>query len=645
MADPTTAPFGSWASPITSDLIATAAVNLVDVLLDGGDVYWVESRPSEPSGRYVLVRRGSGGGADVNPAPFNVRTRVHEYGGAAAVVAGGVAYCSNFNDQRLYRIAPGAAPAPLTPAPPTDRPDAGLRYADGLIDRSHGLWVGVREDHRDPAREAVNTLVAVDLAAGGEGTLLVGGNDFYSSPRLSPDGGSLAWLTWNHPNMPWVGTELWVAEFTGGGVGKPQHVAGGPGESIFQPEWSPDGRLYFVSDRTGWWNLYRREPDGKAVNVCPREAEFGQAQWVFGMATYAFLSAERMICTYTESGVGRLALLDLASGRLTPFDRLPFTEFSSVRAGGGTVALRVGSPVSPAAIVTFDPETGTTTTLRRATEVADDPKVRPYLTTPRAVVFPTTGGKEAHGLFYPPHNPDFAAPDGERPPLLVKCHGGPTGAASSILDLRTQFWTSRGIAVLDVDYGGSTGYGRAYRDRLYLNWGVVDVDDCVAAAGYAAAQGLADPARAVITGGSAGGYTALACLTFRNCFRAGGSHYGVSDLEALVLDTHKFEARYLDWLVGPYPAARDVYVARAPVHHADRLGVPVAFFQGSEDRIVPPNQTELMVAALRRKGVPVAYLLFAGEQHGFRQAANIKRALDAELYFYAALAFQVGLRF
>jgi dipeptidyl aminopeptidase/acylaminoacyl peptidase len=657
--DPTTAPYGSWASPITSDLIVQASVSLGDVLLDGGDVYWLEGRPLE-GGRYALVRRRTDGSTvEVTPpSPFNARTRVHEYGGGAVALAGGAVFASDFSDQRLYRLAAGQDPVPLTPGPPGGDPDRGLRYADGLLTADRRLWVGVREDHRDPNRQAVNTLVAVDLTAGGEGTVLVSGNDFYSSPRLSPDGRRLAWLTWNHPNMPWVATELWVGDWSGTAVANPRRVPGKPDESVFQPEWAPDGTLYFISDRGGWWNLHRwDEAAGTAVNVCPRDAEFGQPQWNFGMSTYGFLSAAQAVCTYTEGGLGRLAYLDLAAGRLTPVE-LPYTEYGSVRVAGDWIAFRAGAADTPASIVTLDRKTGQASVLRKAAATADDPAVRRYFTSPRPVQFPTADGKKANGLYYAPHNPDFAAPAGELPPLVVKCHGGPTSAASSTLDLRIQFWTSRGIAVVDVDYGGSTGYGREYRERLHGAWGVVDVEDCAAAVRYLAGQGLADKARAVITGGSAGGYTTLACLTVadpavRAVFQAGGSHYGVSDAEALARDTHKFESRYLDWLIAPYtdpdPATqeryRQVYHDRSPVRHADRLSVPVAFFQGANDKIVPPSQTEAMVEALWRKGIPVEYLLFAGEQHGFRRSENIKRALDAELYFYAVLAFRVGLRF
>lgn len=644
MPRPTTTPFGNWTSPITSELVATAMIDLVDVLLDGTDVYWVEGRPQE-AGRRVLVRHSADGTAmDVTPEPFSARTRVHEYGGAGVVVSGGVSYFSNFKDQRLYRLEGNdGSPVPLTPAPAPGQPDAGLRYADGQINASRHLWIGVREDHRIPGKEAVNTIVVLDLHSGGAGTVLVEGNDFYASPRLSPDGRRLAWLSWNHPHMPWVGTELWVADFTGVGVENPIRIAGGPTESVFQPEWAPDGVLHFVSDRSGWWNIHRSEAHGVSVNVCPRAAEFGRAQWNFGMSTYAFLSASEAICTYIEGGVGKLALLELASGKLTEVN-LPFTEFSSVRAQGSKVAFKAGGPTIPGSIVVLDAHSGKITTIRKSTTVADDPATNRHFSIPQPVEFPTPGGQTAFGLFYPPMNADHIAPDGKLPPLLVKCHGGPTSSASRTLDLRTQFWTSRGIAVVDVDYGGSTGYGRAYRERLQGMWGIVDADDCAAAARYLIDRQWVDATRTVITGSSAGGFTTLTCLTcadpaVRGMFRAGGSHYGVSDPDALARDTHKFESRYLDWLIAPY-TDRKAYLDRSPVRNADRLSAPVAFFQGAEDKIVPPSQTELMVTALRRKGITAQYVLFAGEQHGFRQSSNIQWALDAEFYFFNTLVFR-----
>jgi dipeptidyl aminopeptidase/acylaminoacyl peptidase len=447
--------------------------------------------------------------------------------------------------------------------------------------------------------------------------------------------------------MPWVGTELWLADIAAdGSLASHRHVAGGDSESIFQPQWSPDGVLYFVSDRSGWWNLYRCDPKGGgAVHaLCPRDAEFGQAQWNFAQSTYAFLSAAQLVCAYTEAGHDRLARVDIATANLTPID-LPYTDFGQIRAVGDRIVCRAGSPTDPPAIVLIDPATGASEVLRSSAPALADGELRRYMSAPQHLSFPTENGLTAHANFYPAHNPDYGGPAGEKPPLVVKCHGGPTAAASSVLALRTQYWTSRGIAVLDVDYGGSTGYGRPYRERLKGAWGVVDVEDCINAARHVIAQGMADGERAVITGGSAGGYTVLAALARGGCFKGGASYYGVSDVAALARDTHKFESRYLDWLIGPYPARADLYRERSPLTHADALNCPVIFFQGADDRVVPPNQTEMMVDALRRRGIPVGYLLFAGEQHGFRQAETIKRALDAELYFYAALVFGTRLEF
>jgi dipeptidyl aminopeptidase/acylaminoacyl peptidase len=564
-------------------------------------------------------------------------------------VADRTAYFSNFADGRLYvQPVEGGEPRPLTPEPPQRGRD--WRFADGLIDRRRGLWIGVREDHT-VAGEPVNTIVAVPLDEDDRepGRVLVAGHDFFSSPRLSPDGRHLAWLAWDHPNMPWNGTTLYVAAFAAdGSLGEPQAIAGGSAESIFQPEWSPQGDgIVFVSDRSGWWNLYRHDPAARTTRaLAPMEAEFGLPQWVFGMSTYAFVAPDRIVCAYFKDGLGSLALVDLATGSLTSIPT-PFTEFSSLQRAGEAIVFRGAAPGIPSSIVRMDWRTGAYRILRKATDLLDRPELRlaDYLAPVQAVAFPTTGGHTAYGLFYPPHNPDYAAPPGEKPPLLVKCHGGPTSAASSALSLHTQFWTSRGIAVFDVNYGGSTGFGRAYRDRLHRNWGVVDVDDCVNGAEFLAKQGLVDGNRMVISGGSAGGYTALAALAFRDVFQGGASHYGVSDIAALARDTHKFESRYLDWLIGPYPQEAARYRERSPLFHVDRLSKPVIFFQGDEDAIVPPDQTEAMVEALRRKGNAVGYLLFSGEQHGFRKADNIKRSLDAELYFYAVHVFKTGLAF
>lgn len=622
-----TAPYGTWKSPITSDLIVKGSIGLAQVRTDGENIYWIEARPSE-AGRQVIVRLSPDGSrTDINPAPFNARTRVHEYGGGEYLAHEGTVYFSNYSDQQLYKQAADGAPERLTSDADGDK----LRYADAVPDTRRNRLICVCEDHREAGREAKNYLVAVSLSDG-KTTTLVSGNDFYSSPRLSGDGSRLAWLTWHHPNMPWDGSELWTGEIAADGwITNQKLVAGGLSESIFQPEWSPDGRLHFVSDRTGWWNLYRTTSDGAVENLWEMEAEFGGPQWVFGLSTYAFESADRIVCAFVERGTWQLGTIDTHAKQ---FARLttPFTEISFVHALPGRAVFRAGSPTQSFSIVELDLATGEGKALKRANELAID---HGYISEPRAIQFPTENGLTAHGFYYPPQNKDYVAPEGERPLLLVKSHGGPTSATTGVLALGIQYWTSRGIAVLDVNYGGSTGYGREYRERLNGMWGVVDVDDCVNGAKYLADRAEADAERSMIDGGSAGGYTTLCALTFRDYFRAGASHYGVSDLEALDEDTHKFESRYSVTLIGPYPERKDLYVARSPIHFTDNLSCPVIFFQGLEDKVVPPNQAEMMVEALQKKGLPVAYVAFEGEQHGFRRAENIKRSLDGELYFYS----------
>ena len=640
MTEPRIGAYGSWRSPISSDLIVRGAVGLEGLALDGPDVYWLESRPDEGGRNVVVVRRAGEGTWDVTPQPFNARTRVHEYGGGDFLAHGGTVFFSNFEDQRLYRQRPGEEPQPLTEG-------GSRRFADMLADASRNRLVAVREDHADAGREPVNELVGIDLESGEE-RVLASGNDFYSSPRLSPDGRWLAWLTWNHPNMPWDGTELMVCGLDDEGAPEgTERVAGGPEESVFQPEWSPDGTLHFVSDRNGWWNLYRLR-DGNIEPLREMEAEFGVPQWGFGMSTYAFLSAWRIVCSYRESGTSRFALLDAETGELQGIET-PYSQIAYVRSGqaageaaDGTadrVVFVGASSTEPASVVNLDPATGEHEVLRRSGEAEVD---EGFLSVPEPVEFPTENGLTAHAFFYPPRNRDYKAPGGELPPLLVMSHGGPTSASSSALDLKVQYWTSRGIAVLDVNYGGSTGYGREYRQRLYGMWGVVDVDDCANGARHLAGRGLADGERLMITGGSAGGYTTLCALTFRNDFAAGASHYGVSDAETLAQETHKFESRYLERLIGPYPQRADLYRQRSPIHFTDRLSCPVIFFQGLEDEVVPPNQAETMFEALKEKGLPVAYVAFEGEQHGFRRAENIRRALDGELFFYSRV-FGFGL--
>ena len=621
------APYGSWKSPITSDLIVGGSVGLSQPTIDSDDIYWVEMRPTE-GGRNVIVKRSpSGECVEVNQSPLNARTRAHEYGGGDYVANRGAVYFSNFSDQRLYGWRPAAVAEAITVV-------ADVRYADLFFDSVRNRLICIREDHSSSG-EAVTSVASVDLESnGGSGRILVEGNDFYSSPKLSPDGIHLAWLTWNHPNMPWDGCELWVGEFDpDGSLGNTRWVAGGAHESIFQPEWSPSGALYFASDRNGWWNLQRLSESGEIEGVCPAKGELGMPQWLFAMSFYSFASDDLVVCGHIEHGVSRLSLLDLRTRKLKDVD-CPFTDIQYVRASEDYAVFRGGSPTDVASISRLDLKTGEIEILRRSNDLEVYPN---YFSVPRPIEFPTEAGLTAHGFFYPPQNPDYQASQDERPPLIVKSHGGPTASATTALSLSVQYWTSRGFAVLDVNYGGSTGYGRQYRERLNKRWGIVDVDDCVNGARYLIDRGEVDEDRLIITGGSAGGYTTLCALTFRDAFKAGASYFGVSDAEALARDTHKFESRYLDGLLGPYSERRDIYFERSPINSTERLSCPVIFFQGLEDKVVPPNQAEQMVQAIRLKGIPVSYVAFPGEQHGFRQARNIKRALDGELYFYSRI--------
>jgi dipeptidyl aminopeptidase/acylaminoacyl peptidase len=621
------APDGAWRSPITADLIVSATVRLGQASISGDDIYWLESRPQE-AGRYVIVRRRPDGSTeDVNPAPYNARTRVHEYGGGDYVVLGSDVYFSNFADQRLYVARQDGQPVALSYAD-------GMRYADAVVDEGRQRLICVREDHSGQ-QEAINTVAAVELSSGDE-TVLVQGADFYSSPRLSPDGARLCWLQWNHPNMPWDGCQLMVGEVdSGGAVTNVRQVAGGASESVGQPQWSPGGTLHFVSDRSGWWNLYRWDGAAAVSSVALRAAEFARPHWQFGGAMYDFDGEGRIYCCYDAFDGTHLASLDTTTGGLSEIET-PFNVIGGVHVGGGRLVFSAASATDAGGLYAMDSQ-GRIEQLKAVSDVRID---EGYVSVAEAIEFPTTlEGEEttAHAYYYPPANKDYESPKGELPPLIVMSHGGPTASASPGFSLSKQFWTSRGFAVLDVNYGGSTGYGRAYRQRLRGRWGIVDVEDCVNGAKYLVSRGVVDGNRLAITGGSAGGYTTLAALAFHDTFKAGASHYGVTDLEALARDTHKFESRYLDGLIGPYPARKDLYVERSPINHAEGLSCPVIFFQGLEDQIVPPNQAEAMVEALRGKGVPVAYLPFEGEQHGFRRAENIKRSLEGELYFYGKI--------
>jgi dipeptidyl aminopeptidase/acylaminoacyl peptidase len=623
--------YGTWPSPITADAVAAQGIRLSYVAIDGEDIYWLEGRPHE-GGRNVLVRRRSDGRQeDVTPSGFNLRTRVHEYGGGAYVVSQGVVYASNFADQRLYRIdtTDDNAPTPLTPS-------GQWFYADAALDLKRRRLISVREDHSDASREPVNTLVSIPVeGAESAGDVLVSGFDFYSTPRLSRDGSQLAWLAWRHPQMPWDGTELWLADVTeAGALVKQRRVAGGPSESIYQPGWTPDGQLYFVSDREGWWKLYQAGQTSPIARNVSSSVEFGRPQWIFGTACWVPAGGRRLVVSYTQSGRWHLAALATDTGALaTLADSLEPREWL---AATDTMAVLVaGSPTTPDAVVRVELSTGRVETLKSSSTVEFPATL---LSVPESVEFPSVDGHTTHAFYYPPRNAEYRAPADDRPPLILISHGGPTTAASATLDLKVQFWTSRGFAVADVNYGGSSGFGRPYRQRLNGQWGVLDVSDMVAAARYLVAAGKADPNRLMIRGGSAGGYTTLAALTFHpGVFKAGASYYGISDIEVLARDTHKFESRYLDTLVGPYPDAKDVYHARSPIHFVDRLACSLILFQGLEDKVVPPNQSEMMAAAAREKGLAVAYLAFEGEQHGFRKASTIVRSLEAELYFYGAV--------
>jgi dipeptidyl aminopeptidase/acylaminoacyl peptidase len=633
VTDRTRASYGSWASPINSDLLLkeTTALRNQMVRWDGDDLYWSEQRPSQ-GGRIVVCKRAADGAIiAVTPPGFNARTKVHEYGGGHFVVSGGTVWFANYADQRLYRQERDGAPRPITPA-------SDIRHADMNIDDRRGRIIAVREDHTTGAREAVNTLVSIDVYGEGQPITLASGNDFYSSPKLSPNGDRVAWTTWNHPNMPWDGSELWIGELdTDGRVTTARKIAGGRSESILQPEWSPAGELYFISDRDDWWNIYRARGEGDEP-VCRRSAEFGAPQWVFGMRFYDFRGSDEIVCLYSEAEGTKLGRIDLNSGRLDPVQLL-YSSLSGVQVNGDRAALIAGSATLAERLLVVDLESSAQDIVKVSNPAHVDSG---FLSVPKAIDFPTEGGVTAHAVYYPPKNKDFEAPPDEKPPLMVRCHGGPTGSAGPSAPFEYQYWTSRGFAIVDVNYGGSSGYGRKYRLRLNGNWGVVDVDDCINAARHLIDQGLVDPNRVWITGGSAGGFTVLLSLTKRDFYKAGASHFGIGDLEMFIKDTHKFESRYLDTLIGPYPERADLYRDRSAVRFADNLSCPVILFQGLEDKIVPPNQAETFVEVCKKKNLPYAYLPFEGEQHGFRQEKNIRRSIEGELYFVSQI-FDFGL--
>ena len=637
---PITAAYGSWRSPITADRLVEAVVGLSQPLIRGEEVVWNESRPTE-GGRVVPVRRASDGSVtDLLPAGYSARTLVHEYGGACTALTNTGLFFSNFSDQRVWFVALAPDGEPEAPVAITPEPAAfqSERYADFSVTPDGLTVVAVQEIHGDDG-VVVNRIVAFPADGSDRPGVVAEGHDFYSAPRVSPDGTRLCWLSWDHPNMPWDGTTLSeAARLPGGGVEPARTVAGGPEESISQPRWDPSGRLFYLSDRSGWWNLYADDGAGGEAISTP-EAEMGGPDWAFGQRSYTFLTDGRPVITWSAKAATTLAVLEEGDPRPVV---TPWTSFGGLIGSDTSVVALAASPSESGVLVRIPVEPATPGV--SATARGGEPEVlarsrsrsiqAEYISVPRAVEFPSSGGRRAHALYYPPVNPDFTAPDAELPPLVVKSHGGPTGAAGTALDPVIQYFTSRGLAVVDVDYGGSSGYGRAYRRTLRGQWGVVDVDDCVNAALWLADQGEVDRNRLAIRGGSAGGYTTLAALAFRDVFAVGASHYGVADAAALARDTHKFESRYLDGLIGPWPQAEELYRERSPIHHTDGLNCPLILFQGLDDRVVPPDQAATMAEALRAKGLPFAHLAFPGEQHGFRQAATITTVIQAEMAFY-----------
>jgi dipeptidyl aminopeptidase/acylaminoacyl peptidase len=606
-------------------MVASGLLGLEQIEIEDKNVYWCEMRASD-KGRCVVVRHSTGGETvDVNPFPFNARTRVHEYGGGAYKVYRNEVFFTNFGDQRIYKMKLGETPKLVTV-------ETELRHADFEFDRFRERLICVREDHTEKGKEAENTIVSMNLE-GEEINKLAYGNNFYSSPRISPDGKFLAWVSWNHPDMPWNKTGLWVGTLSkDGSLEERIQINANVSESALLPAWSPNNVLYFVSDRNNWWNIYCWKDD-EIKSVFIDEAEFAEPPWIFARSSYDFESQNKVICSYTKNGLWNIARLNVDTGKLEKIET-PYTYISSIRTAKDYAVFIGASPRELKSVVKLDLKNLRTEVLKRSGEIAIDSG---YLSQPEPLDFPTENGLTSHGIYYRPENKEYVAPSGVLPPLLVFVHGGPTAAAYAMLSLKVQFWTSRGFAVLEVNYGGSTGYGREYREKLQGQWGIVDVDDSVNGAKYLVDRGEVDEEKLAIRGGSAGGYTTINSLTFRDVFKAGASYYGISNLETFVGDTHKFESRYLESLVGPYPEKKDLYRQRSAINYLDKLDVPMIIFQGLEDKIVPPNQAEQIFEALRKKGKPVAYLPFKGEQHGFRQAENIKRSLEAELFFYSKI--------
>jgi len=622
--------YGTWISPISSQQIAEGETSILNMLVDGDDTYWCEMRPKN-HGRYTIVRRDASGNIqDVTPPDFNVRTFVHEYGGGAFTVANRIVYASNGANGAIYIFKPNSSPIQLTQGQTKIETSNGLpkwkgiRFAD-MRATSHGL-IAIAEKH-EPARDVENFLALIDTKTG-ECKKLADGYDFYSSPAISSDGKNIAWICWNHPEMPWTNTELWMAEIDEKGILKnPRQIAGKIPESIFQPQWK-DGILYFVSDRDkGWWNIHSFSND-RIENLCPIEAEVAEPLWVFDRSTYAFLGS-KIVFAYNSLGRWHLGLLDPHTKEWHTIPR-PSTNIQHIRSGNNCVEFLEGYPDKPQAIIRMEDKPGYP--LKELISFKGGIE-EGYLSIPQHIAFPSNG-RTAYGLYYAPKNKDFQGPHGEKPPLVVMIHGGPTAQTRNYLQMKMQYWTSRGFAVLDVNYGGSTGYGRSYRQLLDYHWGIIDVEDCVNGALFLANQGKVDPNKLVIRGGSAGGYTTLAALAFKNVFKSGASYYGVADITALAHDTHKFEQKYMDKLVGKYPEDKKIWEERSPIHSVDQIKSPLILFQGENDAVVPKNQSIMIYEALKRRQIPVELHIYEGEEHGFRQAKNIVHSLNRETEFY-----------
>lgn len=617
-----TAPYGSWESPISAQMQGSEYLRLSEAKLAKGTVYWLEGRPTEGGRVALMAWNKQSGQRELLPKTFSVRDRVNEYGGGALLIGKTNIYFVHDGDQQVYALSPDGKATDGKIRQITSREKG--RFADGSENPIDGSLFYVMEEHKEGT---VNSIVQIDPQSG-EIETMVFGNDFYSNPRISPDGKQLAYVTWNDPNMPWDGTELWVMDLA---TKKQRKIVGGLSESIANPQWSSDGTLYYVSDRNNWWNLYSEKQA-----FAPVSGEFTPPQWVFGTSWVDF-SDEGIVATYAKMGANCFAIKK--NDAWEEID-LPYTWVVTLSAEGSKMAMIASSPNQPSSVIHYDLKTGQTTKIKSALVHVPEPD---FISKPKTIEFPTTGGKTAHGFYFPPCNPNYQGLPGEKPPLLVMSHGGPTAHLPPSLNMNILFWTSRGFAVVVVNYGGSTGYGREYRERLKENWGIVDVDDCCNAALYCAEQGLADRDRLTIEGASAGGYTTLAVLAFRDVFKVGADYFGVSDLEALATFTHKFEGRYLDGLVGPYPEKKNLYIERSPLYHVDKISCPVIIFQGDEDAIVPPSQSEMMYKSLVERKIPTAYLLFEGEQHGFRKAKNVARSLEAQLYFFSkVLGFPLG---